>query len=594
MDVATHDELRRAVEAWLAADPDPETRAELVALLDTGDEQALRERFASRLPFGTAGIRGPLGAGPARMNRLLVRRVTAGLAAWLPERASEAASRGVVVGRDTRHKSAAFAWDTARVLAGAGLTVHWFPEPVPTPLLAFAVRELDAAAGVEITASHNPRADNGYKVYTAGGAPLRPPADAEIDATVEAVELDDIALADEASPRLRTVAEDVTTAYVARALCLPLDPDARGVRLVYTPLHGVAGGLASRVLEQAGFTDLHVVAAQAEPDPDFPTLESPNPEHPGALDRALALARQVDADLVLATDPDGDRLGAAVPDPGDGAGAAVPAGGGAIAAVPAGDDTWRVLTGDEIGCLLADHLLSEVPAEPEPMVATTVVSSRLLARIAEAHGAAYAETLTGFKWLAAAAGEAERAGRRPVLAYEQALGFMVGDTARDKDGMTAALVLADLAGRLARRGQDLADALETLARRFGLHATRERSLAVDDPDAAVAVVERLRRDPPARLAGVAATTVSDHAAGVRRLNDGTEEPLTTPRTELLGLGLADGSRVQVRPSGTEPLLKWYLEVVEPVAVEEPLDAARRRADERLDALEEATAALPHS
>lgn len=584
MDVATRDELRRAVEAWLAADPDPETRVELAALLDADDEQALRERFAFRLPFGTAGIRGPLGAGPARMNRVLVRRVTAGLAAWLPERAGDAASRGVVVGRDTRHKSAAFAWDTARVLAGAGLTVHWFPEPVPTPLLAFAVRELDAAAGVEITASHNPPADNGYKVYTAGGAPLRPPADAEIDAAVEAVELDDIPLADEASSRLRTVDEDVTGAYVARALCLPLDPDARGVRLVYTPLHGVAGGLACRVLDAAGFTDLHVVAAQAEPDPDFPTLDSPNPEHPGALDAALALGRQVDADLVLATDPDGDRLGAAVPDPGGGTGAAVPAANGA----------WRVLSGDEIGGLLADHLLSQVPAEPEPMVATTVVSSRLLARVAEARGAAYAETLTGFKWLAAAADEAERAGRRPVLAYEQALGFMVGDTARDKDGMTAALVLADLAGRLARRGEGLSDALETLARCFGLHATRDRSLPVDDPDAAVAAVARLRRDPPTQLAGVAVSTVSDHAAGVRRLRDGAQERLTTPPTELLGLGLADESRVLVRPSGTEPLLKWYLEVVEPVAADETLDAARRRADARLDALEEATAGLPPS
>lgn len=573
MDVATHDELRRAAEAWLAADPDPETRTELAALLDGGDESALRDRFASRLPFGTAGIRGPLGAGPARMNRVLVRRVTAGLAGWLPDQARDAASRGVVVGRDARHKSAALAWDTARVLAGAGLTVHWFPEPVPTPLLAFAVRELDAAAGVEITASHNPAADNGYKVYTAGGTPLRPPADAEIDAAVEAAALDAVGLADEASPRLRTVAEDVVTAYVAQALCLPLDPDARSVRLVYTPLHGVSGPLGRRVLGEAGFTDLHVVAAQAAPDPDFPTVDSPNPEHPGALDRALALGREVDADLVLATDPDGDRLGAAV---------------------PAADGTWRVLSGDEIGCLLADHLLSEVPAEPEPMVATTVVSSRLLARVAEAHGAVYAETLTGFKWLAAAADEAERAGRRPVLAYEQALGFMVGDTSRDKDGMTAALVLADLAGRLARRGEGLPDALESLARRFGLHATRERSLPVDDPAAAVAAVERLRHDPPAELTGVAVTAVSDHAVGVRRLQDGTEERLSTPPTELLGLVLADGSRVHVRPSGTEPLLKWYLEVVEPVADDEPLDPARRRADERLDALEEATADLSHS
>ena len=558
-------DLTAEAERWLTTDPDPVTRAELRALLDAGDEAALAERFGARLEFGTAGIRGPLGAGPARMNRAVVRRVTAGLAARLATEPG-AADRGVVVGHDARHGSADFADDTAAVLAGAGIRVHRLSGQQPTPLLAFAVRRLGAAAGVQVTASHNPPQDNGYKVYWGDGAQIVPPLDAEISAAIDAVvDLAAVPVAALDDALIGFVPSTLVGDYVTAVMGLVRHPEHRDLRVAYTPLHGVGRDLATRVLADAGFADVHVAAEQAEPDPDFPTVPFPNPEVAGALDLALALARSVGADLLLANDPDADRIAAAVPDR---------------------DGAWRVLDGDELGCLLAEWLLVERPSGgPRPAVATTVVSSMLLRRIAEHHGAWFAETLTGFKWLAHAALEAEAAGNTFVLGYEQALGAMCGTAVLDKDGVSAALVTADMAATLKARGRTLLDALDDLHRRHGVHLTAGRSLRLEGPGAdelVRTVLDRLSGAPPAQVAGVAVTAVADHAAGVRRLGDGRTEPLATPPTDLVGLELADGSRLQVRPSGTEPLLKFYVEVVEPVAGD--LDAARERARTRLEAV----------
>ena len=557
-------ELRDRVEAWIARDPDPDTRAELRGLLD-GDADRLAERFDGRLTFGTAGLRGPLGAGPTRMNRVVVRDVTAGMCAHLLATVPDAADRGVVVGRDARHGSREFAVDTAGVLAAAGVRVHLFGEPVPTPLLAFAVRHLGAAAGVQVTASHNPPGDNGYKVYWQDGAQIAPPLDAEISAAIDAVDgpppvadLGHALIGDLTGPRTGTVWQ----AYLAAALAVvSRQRPAPDLRIAYTPLHGVALDLLRGTLHAAGFRDLHVVAAQADADPEFPTVGFPNPEEPGALDLVLALADEVAADLVLANDPDGDRLAVAVRD---------------------GTD-WRSLSGDETGCLLAEDLLgrSDGPAT----VATTVVSSSLLARIADAHGATHVQTLTGFKWLAREAPRAREQGRPLVLAYEQALGVMVGDAVLDKDGVSAALAVADLAARGRADGRTLVDLLDDLARRHGLHATAGRSVRLEGREGLVVdALSRLREHPPEQVGGAAVAAVEDRSAAVRRHRDGREEPLATPPTDLVGLLLEDGSRLQLRPSGTEPLLKAYGEVVEEVRGDEPVAETRRRAAGRLDEL----------
>jgi phosphomannomutase len=535
-------DMRAEAERWLAADPDPATRAELAALLAMDDQDALADLFGSRLEFGTAGIRGPLGAGPNRMNRAVVRRVTAGVAAWLRASDPEAAARGVVVGRDARHGSDAFAEDVAGVLAGAKIPVYRFDWPVPTPLVAFAVRHLRASGGVQITASHNPPADNGYKLFGGDGAQIVPPADAAIaraaDKVAAAADVpysEDLAL-------IRPVPARVRQVYVDTALALALHPECRRLRITYTPLHGVAGALCTELLARAGFGDVSTVPAQAAPDPDFPTLSFPNPEQPGTLDLALAHASDTGADLVIANDPDGDRIAAAVPTPSGG---------------------WRTLTGDEVGCLLADYLLAEGPDLDGRIVATTVVSSQMLAKVAVGYGVDYAETLTGFKWLARVA---ERG--RLILAYEQALGVMVGEAVRDKDGMTAALVLAELAAWLGAQGRTLLDALDDLARRFGVHATTGWSVQLEGEQGERLVAEtlaHLKGDPPSEVGGVAVGEMS------------------LPAPDVVVLRLTDGSRLQVRPSGTEPLLKLYAEVVEPVRGDD-VAAARARAASRLETL----------
>jgi phosphomannomutase len=440
-------ELRDAAVRWIADDPDPVTRTELqkvlaAAMVGTpGAVEDLADRMSGMLRFGTAGLRGPVRAGPAGMTVAVVRRATAGLAAWL----ARGGERGtVVVGRDARHGSAAFATAAAEVLAGAGFAVRVLPGALPTPVLAFAVRELGAVAGVQITASHNPPADNGYKVYLADGAQLAPPSDAEIEAAIAA------APAAVSIPTAATATEaDVTDAYLERVAPLPRGTQ-RDLRVALTPMHGVGGATAVHALHRAGFPNVHVVGSQAAPDPDFPTVTFPNPEEPGATDALLALAADIGADLAIALDPDADRCALAVPT----------------------DGGWRLLTGDETGVLLGDHLL-RCGGYADPLVATTVVSSSMLRSVAAAYGVRYAETLTGFKWIV-------RGGPGLVYGYEEALGYCVDpDTVRDKDGIAAAVLACDLAATLKAAGRGLADRLDELAVAHGVHLTEGVSLRME-------------------------------------------------------------------------------------------------------------------
>jgi len=560
--------LRSRVEAWISDDPDPGDRAELRGLLADGGTEAaaeLADRFGGRLEFGTAGLRGVVAAGPNRMNRAVVRAATAALAGWLAAREPGAADAGVVIGCDARHGSSRFADEAARVLTGAGVRVHLLPRPCPTPLLAFSIRQLSAAAGVMITASHNPAADNGYKLYLADGAQIIPPADAEIEAAIRALgPLREVPTGPLDGPLVTRHGDEIAGAYLAALTAEaghPTEPagPASGapLRVVYTAMHGVAGRLMLEAIARAGFAPPHVVAAQADPDPDFPTVAFPNPEEPGALDLALAEARRLGADLVLASDPDGDRLAVAVPDP--------RAGGG-----------WRRLTGDQLGALLGGYLLDRTAAQPGPgsrLVVTTIVSSTMLSKIAAAAGARYAETLTGFKWIVR--GGQDRPGGRFLLGYEEALGYAVGDVVRDKDGIGAALAVLGLAARERRAGRSLLDAYDALETAHGVHLTRQLTLRTGSPGD---VMTALRAAPPAALAGQPVTAAEDLAAGDRGL----------PPSDVIIYRLA-GARVVVRPSGTEPKLKVYFEVAGPAGGD--LAGARRAAAARLDRLRAAVGEL---
>ncbi|MCZ4514929.1 phospho-sugar mutase [Streptomyces sp. ActVer] len=528
------DGLTARAEAWLAEDPDAETREELAKLIDAEDTAELTARFSGTLQFGTAGLRGELGAGPMRMNRSVVIRAAAGLAAYL--KAKGQTDGLVVVGYDARHKSADFARDTAAVMTGAGLRAAVLPRPLPTPVLAYAIRHLGAVAGVEVTASHNPPRDNGYKVYLGDGSQIVPPADAEIAAEIAAIT--SLAGVPRPDSGWETLDDSVLDAYLARTDEVLAAGSPRTARTVYTAMHGVGKETLLAAFARAGFPEPVLVAEQADPDPDFPTVAFPNPEEPGAMDLAFAKARETDPDLIIANDPDADRCAAAVKDGGD----------------------WRMLRGDEVGALLAEHL---VRRGARGTFAESIVSSSLLGRIAQKAGLPYEETLTGFKWIARV--EGLRYG------YEEALGYCVDpEGVRDKDGITAALLITELASELKSGGRTLLDLLDDLAVEHGLHATDQLSVRVDDLSLISDAMRRLREQPPTLLAGLSVTKAED-------LTKGTD---TLPPTDGLRYTL-DGARVIVRPSGTEPKLKCYLEVVVPVGTHDNLPAARAKATELL-------------
>jgi phosphomannomutase len=532
--------LRDAAFRWIADDVDPAARTELQEVLAramSGDAAAVTEladRMAGPLTFGTAGLRGPVRAGRNGMNEAVVVRATAGVASWLHEAGNDGGT--VVVGRDARHGSAAFARAAAEVLTAAGFDVAVLPKPLPTPVLAFAVRRLGAAAGIQVTASHNPSSDNGYKVYDGTARQIVPPADARIEAAIDAAPA---AVSVPRAPGARVIGGELLEAYLDRVATLRTSAPG-SIRIAATALHGVGATVLRQALRRAGFDDVRMVAEQAAPDPDFPTVSFPNPEEPGATDLLLALSADTDADVAIALDPDADRcaLGAR-----------------------GRDGCWRMLRGDETGALLGEHILSTLESK-DPLVATTIVSSSMLACIARSHGARYAETLTGFKWLA-------RAGDGLVYAYEEALGLSVDpDVVRDKDGISAAIVACDLAATLAARGRTLLDALDELAVRHGVHLTEQISLRIASLDERARLLARLRAQPPTELAGTAVTC----------------EDLA-PDADVLRLR-GDSVRLLVRPSGTEPKLKAYLEVTEPVPSAVELASARAAAAHRLAALRE--------
>jgi phosphomannomutase len=631
-------ELRERVAAWIADDPDAGDRAELSGLADRafgGPDAAalaeLRDRFAGRLEFGTAGLRGVVAAGPNRMNRAVVRAATAAVAGWLLDPGPDGAHAGesavagdggsagtgvsVVVGCDARHRSAEFAAEAAGVLAGAGIAVHVLPLPGPTPLLAFAVRHLGTSAGVMITASHNPAADNGYKLYLSDGGQVIPPADAQIEARIAALgPLAQVPVAAAHSPLITRHGDEVARAYLDAVVATSAGPgsgsDRAKLTVVYTAMHGVAGDLMLRAIDQAGFAPPHVVAAQAQPDPDFPTVAFPNPEEPGALDLALADARRFGADLLIASDPDGDRLAVAVPRPGG---------------RDAAEGEWLVLTGDQLGALLGASLLERTAGQAAPgdrLVATTIVSSTLLSKIAASARVRYAETLTGFKWISRAADRVP--GARFLFGYEEALGYDVGDVVRDKDGIGAALAMLWLAAEAKAAGSSVLQRYDDLETAHGVHLTSQVTLRTADQ---AEVMRRLRAHPPAALGDEPVTGLTDLAAadggaagaalaggdggagqapgggttapggGTTAPGGGTTAPGggTTapgdglPRADVLILRLVN-ARVVLRPSGTEPKIKCYIEIIEPLAGR-PLPAARWTAAKRLAPIRSALEAV---
>ncbi|GAA2548993.1 phospho-sugar mutase [Winogradskya consettensis] len=530
--MATTDELRELAETWLADDPDPAGREEIRDLLDrlpqTGEE--LADRFAGPLTFGTAGLRGRLRAGPNGMNLAVVTRAAAGLVTWLAE---QGGTGPLVIGYDARHGSKDFAERTARVATAAGREALVLPRPLPTPVLAYAVRKLDAVAGVMVTASHNPPQDNGYKVYlgaqlggpAGAGAQIVPPADTGIEAAIRAIEK--VTAVPLGGPGT-LLDEQIIDGY-ARSAAAVVAEGPRDLRVAYTPLHGVGGQVLAAAFAEAGFAAPAIVAEQAEPDPDFPTVAFPNPEEKGAMDLLLALAEATGADLAIANDPDADRCAVAIPLRPDGG--------------------WRALRGDELGVLLADHLIRRgTPGT----YATTIVSSSQLGALCEARGVPYAETLTGFKWIVRAADEL-------AYGYEEALGYCVApDMVRDKDGITAALTVAELAASLKAEGRTIRDRLDELDTEFGVHRTDQLSVRVDELSEITRMMTHVRTNPPTELLGVPITEVDDRA----------------PDADVLTLRTAQ-ARVVIRPSGTEPKLKAYLEVVEPLGTGKLVNAQFR-------------------
>jgi phosphomannomutase len=527
------DSIHDTALAWLAAEPDDDIRVELSDLLDAasgGDVAALAElesRFGGRLQFGTAGLRAAVGAGSMRMNRLVVRQAAAGLGRWLlaeqeAGRLERAAERGVVIAHDARRKSDLFALDTARVLASLGIRSMLHPGVQPTPVLAWSITGLDAAAGVVVTASHNPPADNGYKVFLDTGSQIVSPVDQQISEQIDAVDPLDIEIAREDDHFIRHLDTSWQDAYVAAVPTVRLRPDVAGVPVAYTAMHGVGAETIEMAFTASGFDVPIPVVEQHQPDGSFPTVSFPNPEEPGAMDLLLRTAEESGAVIALANDPDADRLGAAIPQP---------------------DGSWRRLSGDEIGWLFADHILSNTSGD-DRLVITTLVSSSLLAKMAAAHGVHSEETFTGFKWIGRIATERAAEGQRFVFGYEQALGYLVTQRPLDKDGISAAVLMAEIAACAEADGVTLQDRLDTIAGRFGRHVTAELSVRIP-PSVGAVWVESIVADPPAEIGGVSVDMVASY-----------------PEANLARLVLENGARLQVRPSGTEPKVKLYGEAVD--------------------------------
>jgi len=508
------------VQAWIADDPDPVTASQLQQWLDTDNEAELRASFNGFLQFGTAGLRGPIRPGPSGMNRAVVGRTAAGLVAYMKERNLTS----VVIGRDARYGSEDYTFETAEIMSGAGMKVFVLPRPLPTPVLAFATNELSCDVGIMVTASHNPPQDNGYKVYLGGtvdgieyrGSQIVSPTDVSIAQKIDAI----TSLREQPRGKEWTVlSEEIIEKYIDRTASLATKPGS--LRIVYTAMHGVGTETLQRVFHKAGFQSPILVEAQAAPDPDFPTVAFPNPEEPGAIDLALETAKSFDADLVIANDPDADRCAAAVKDPATG---------------------WRMLRGDELGAILGESIARKTNTG---MFANSIVSSSILKKIAEHYKIEFTETLTGFKWLAKI--------KNLTFGYEEALGYAVdAKTVNDKDGISAAITLAQIATDLAADGKTLLDLLDEIWARHGFHATEQISIRLSDLSKVGVILGGLRSNPPQNIAGRAVISIDDLAAPTDGL----------PPTDGLRIWLDGGVRIIIRPSGTEAKMKCYIEVIE--------------------------------
>lgn len=554
--------------AWIAEDPDPETRRELQALIERGDLAALEERFAGALQFGTAGLRGLLGAGPTRMNRVTVAQATVGFCAWLKQEVPEVANRGICVGRDARPNSDVFERDVIEIATAAGIPVWRFSDLIPTPVLAYAVLELRAAGGVMITASHNPPGYNGYKVYWENGAQIIPPNDRgiadEIRRCPAVGRIPRLSLEEARSKALLQDVDELRERYVERIATEVCRSGTRqSIRVAYTALHGVAEDTFRKVLSRAGFEDVYGVSEQATPDGAFPTVAFPNPEEPGAMDRVLALADQVDADLAIANDPDGDRVAVAV----------------------RGRGGFELLSGNDIGVLLADDLLGRHHGAGQPVVISTVVSSPMLGPIAVSHGARWEQTLTGHKWIQNRALELEEEGYVYLFGYEEALGYAPSPAVRDKDGISSALLLTDIASRLAAGGATLLDARDELWRKHGFFAERQVSMRFEGAHAQSrmnAVVDRYREAPPMTIGEQAVVCMLDLQRQVQWTPIAVTPLAGRARSNVLIFELQGGHRVMLRPSGTEPKLKYYFYATAPTRLYDDLAEAKMQAFEVLE------------
>ena len=533
-------ELKEQALAWLSQDPDPETRAELQELIDNADEAALTSRFHTRLEFGTAGLRGELGAGPNRMNRVLVAQTAAGLGNYLLKQNSKAS---VVIGFDGRVNSDVFAKDSAEVLSGMGIEVLLLDEMGPTPLVSFATRFLNMSAGIMVTASHNPPRDNGYKVYLGGdfnGSQIISPVDNQIADEITKVAKTHTFDSLPKSTEYKLIGKEIRAEYLKSALIAGGKSDGTDLKIVYTPMHGVGWSAIEPLFQSSGSEALIPVPEQVKPDGNFPTVAFPNPEEKGALDLAMALAAEQNADLIIANDPDADRVALALPT----------------------SNGWQRLTGDQVGLILADEIASKAKSGT---LACSIVSSSVLAKVADHYDLKFKATLTGFKWISKVP--------NLIFGYEEALGYCIDpEHVADKDGVSAALLLANIARREKAAGRTLWDLLDDLGARYGFYATGQISIRVSDLSIIGKAMQSIRTNPPKELAGLTAT-FTDMSVGSKDLMP----------TDGLRFDLADDRRVIIRPSGTEPKLKCYLEAVSDskVGAKELLDSLEQSCRELL-------------
>ncbi|CAH6796049.1 Phosphoglucomutase [Vibrio chagasii] len=552
---------------WLARDPDTRTREELQHLIDEGMHDELEDRFTQRLEFGTAGLRGKVGCGPNRMNRLVIQETATGLGHYLIEHVENATMRGVVVGYDGRLDSKQFAIDTASVLTALGIKVYLTSNVAATPIVAFGIEHFNAAAAVVVTASHNPPEYNGFKVYWENGAQIIPPHDAGIAAEIDSAATKPIPLMSlsdaETQGKLVWLTEGYYQTYRAAINQSPFvknDIESANTTIAYTAMHGVGAQMAEDLLHDSGFHKVFSVAEQREPDGHFPTVNFPNPEEKGAMDLVVNLAKSVDADIACANDPDADRF---------------------AVAVRTGDGSYKMLTGDQVGVLFAHYLLSK-PHTKNQLVGNSIVSSTLLEKVANSHDATYFQTLTGFKWLANIGMHLEDEQNEFLFAYEEALGYTIGTQVRDKDGLSAIVVFAQLVEELKSQGRTVWDLLAQISFEHGVHTNAQRSIALD-PDSP-SIGSKLRAAQPKTINGIAISVIEDLHSSLRFITGGATEAINLPASDVLIYHLEDGSRIIVRPSGTEPKVKVYYETVTKFEGTETYDDTRQRGEEYMDKL----------